>query len=87
MAYSTSGHRRRGQARPLLPTASAGLPAMPEMAAPPPKRKYRSGRCDCGKCVRCIDNTRWSTVFDEKFADPFYYADKFLRHNSPLAPA
>src|ERR1051326_7911518 len=28
--------------------------------------------CKCGQCARCIDNAKWSRVF-EKFVDPAYY--------------
>jgi len=42
-------------------------------------------RCACGACERCLDNARWDRIFNEKFADPTYYAGLRVRQNSTLA--
>jgi hypothetical protein len=41
--------------------------------------------CKCGQCPRCIDNAKWSRLF-EKFVDPGYY-DRPVRVSmrSPLS--
>jgi len=39
-----------------------------------PARRTRPRRCACGKCRTCLDNARWETVFQQKFADPNYYS-------------
>ncbi len=44
----------------------------------------RSRRCQCGTCMRCLDNARWDRIFNEKFADPTYYKRITIRHNSTL---
>jgi hypothetical protein len=31
-------------------------------------------RCQCGQCRGCLDNARWERIYNEKFADPNYYA-------------
>jgi hypothetical protein len=31
-------------------------------------------RCRCGVCPRCQENARWERIFQEKFADPYYYS-------------
>jgi len=50
-----------------------------------PKRPARSaGRCRCGHCRACIDNARWERIFNEKFADPYYYEPRPVRHASSL---
>jgi hypothetical protein len=41
--------------------------------------------CRCQRCPACIDNARWERIFQEKFADPTYYARKLGRHSSPIA--
>jgi hypothetical protein len=41
--------------------------------------------CTCGHCRRCRDNSRWTRVFNEKFADPTYYDSIRIKHNSSLA--
>jgi len=40
-------------------------------------------RCECGTCRLCLQNARWERIFQEKFADPFYYAPRGLPHDSP----
>lgn len=50
-------------------------------------RPRRPRVCSCGTCPRCRDNARWNRIFDEKFADPLYYGQISIRHNSSLATA
>lgn len=50
-----------------------------------PRKRPRSGVCSCGTCARCRDNDKWNRIFEEKFADPFYYGGIAVRHNSSLA--
>lgn len=49
-----------------------------------PARSSKSRRCTCGKCRACIDNARWESVYQEKFADPFYYALREPKQTSAL---
>jgi hypothetical protein len=49
-----------------------------------PVRRTRSRRCTCGKCRTCIDNARWESVFQQKFADPFYYSLRHPKQGSSL---
>ena len=42
-------------------------------------------RCQCGRCLQCLDNLRWERIFNEKFADPTYYGPLVMRGSSPLA--
>ncbi len=49
-----------------------------------PKRVVR-GRCTCGVCKVCEENARWEAVFNAKFADPTYYANRGVRVASPLS--
>jgi len=51
------------------------------------RRPSRQGRqyCTCGQCTWCLDNARWDRIFNEKFADPGYYGQVTIRHNSTLA--
>ena len=45
----------------------------------------KSRRCRCGICAACIENARWERIFQEKFADPDYYAHSRLPgHGSSL---
>ena len=48
-----------------------------------PDRQQR--RCDCGVCPMCLDNAKWETVFNEKFADPDYYNALPIRTGSSLS--
>jgi hypothetical protein len=41
--------------------------------------------CRTGVCPSCIENARWERVFQEKFADPYYYSRGSLRSASPIA--
>jgi len=42
-------------------------------------------RCQCGSCTPCREAARWERVFQEKFADPDYYARRIPRHSSSLS--
>jgi hypothetical protein len=44
-----------------------------------------SNRCRCGECRNCEDNARWERIFNEKFADPDYYAATPTRNGSSLS--
>jgi len=39
-----------------------------------PARRAQPRRCTCGKCRTCVDNAHWEMVFQQKFADPYYYS-------------
>ena len=41
-------------------------------------------RCQCGMCPRCLDNLKWETIFDQKFADHDYYKPRPVSHCSAL---
>jgi hypothetical protein len=71
-----SEHPRR-QPRPQIVTADNGPTSLKR-----PTR--RVGRCRCGHCKQCIDNARWERIFNEKFADPYYYSARPIRHSSSL---
>jgi hypothetical protein len=43
-----------------------------------------AGRCRCGACDHCAENARWERIFEQKFADPDYYAPRILRRDSTL---
>lgn len=59
--------------------------ATPPDESPPPQTKRRlARRCRCGQCTTCLDNARWELIFQEKFADPHYYAPRPVRHTSAL---
>jgi hypothetical protein len=82
---------RKGRPQALQTPADAPRAANPRHAESPalqePERvrPYRSRVCSCGVCVRCRDNAKWNRIFDEKFADPSYYAGISVRHNSSLS--
>lgn len=44
----------------------------------------RVKRCHCGICATCRENMRWERIYSEKFADPDYYKDRYVRHASSL---
>ena len=48
----------------------------------PPMNEYVP--CDCGKCKSCGENAQWDRIFNEKFADPNYYASRTISHSSSL---
>jgi hypothetical protein len=48
------------------------------------ERRAQRRRCTCGKCRVCLDNARWEMVFQQKFADPYYYSLHPPRQGSSL---
>jgi hypothetical protein len=46
--------------------------------------RKRAGRCRCGRCPQCLDNLKWETIFDQKFADHDYYKPRPVSHCSAL---
>ena len=40
--------------------------------------------CKCGACAQCLDNAKWERIFNEKFADPDYYAPRPVERGSSL---
>ena len=84
----------RGLEAPRLLPKPARRTATPRTAGPLerplaqplrlPKRVAR-GRCTCGACKVCEENARWDAVFNAKFADPTYYANRGVRVASPLS--
>jgi hypothetical protein len=42
-------------------------------------------RCRCGSCRSCQENARWERIYNEKFADPTYYAQRLPSLGSTLA--
>ena len=49
-----------------------------------PLRSSATHVCNCGHCARCLDDARWEKIYNEKFADPFYYAPLQLKQRSTL---
>ncbi len=47
-----------------------------------PAAKSVRPQCRCGICPKCHDNERWERIFQEKFADPYYYARRVRRDSS-----
>ena len=55
------------------------------LAAPPQFRPAsRHRRCSCGRCAPCLDNLKWTRIFDEKFADPDYYTRSHVPQGSSM---
>jgi hypothetical protein len=50
----------------------------------PESRIETRKRCTCGACAICVDNARWETIFNAKFADPDYYKSRPIRSGSSL---
>jgi hypothetical protein len=69
-------HRKLGRRNPMRRDAFTENPNQP----PAPKAK----RCHCGICATCRENARWERIYSEKFADPDYYKDRYVRHSSSL---
>jgi hypothetical protein len=44
----------------------------------PPSKAKNNRRCQCRVCPACLENARWERIFQEKFADPDYYATGLL---------
>ena len=75
-----SERRGRGGVAPL----AAPAPDCRPKTVPIAKRRRRT--CKCGTCQACNDNARWERIFQEKFADPGYYAQPLrIRYASPLS--
>lgn len=53
-------------------------------AKPAETPRKRRARCHCGVCTLCVDNARWETIFNAKFADPDYYKSRPVRGGSSL---
>ena len=51
---------------------------------PATRSKMQRKRCSCNNCPQCLDNKRWELIFNAKFADPNYYKERPIRHNSSL---
>lgn len=66
-----------------VPMASAQRDPRPS-ARKPAAARGRSRRCECGHCRQCLENARWERIFQEKFADPNYYAGLVVRTASPV---
>jgi len=52
--------------------------------SPRPAKAVSRPRCTCGECAQCKEDQRWESIFNAKFADPNYYADRPVRHASSL---
>jgi hypothetical protein len=57
-------------------------PVRTERPLPVSRTKHR--RCACGKCRTCVDNARWESVYQRKFADPYYYSLRHPKQGSSL---
>jgi len=77
----------------LLATHSAPEPRRASRPQSPASEKIQAaakrpvrpgGRCRCGHCRTCSENARWDRIFNEKFADPYYYEPRPVRHASSL---
>jgi hypothetical protein len=66
------------------PPAGARHPSKKKPAAPQFRRVKSRRRCTCGECPRCQEDARWERIFNEKFADPEYYAHRLPRGGSSL---
>jgi len=76
---------------------AAILPNLPPEPSPGPRKKKAASkeplqqarrstrRCRCGLCPRCLENARWERIFQEKFADPYYYTRRASYYGSSLA--
>ncbi|MEI9977236.1 MAG: hypothetical protein WDO73_37390 [Ignavibacteriota bacterium] len=47
--------------------------------------RNRTRRCKCGVCRTCLENARWESVFQKKFADPYYYSLREPKQGSSLS--
>lgn len=53
---------------------------------PKPVRPHKPSGCPLGcTCRMCSDNARWERIFQEKFADPYYYSSPVTRNGSSLS--
>jgi hypothetical protein len=55
-------------------TANQGRHRLGSSASRQPNYGDGRRRCHCGQCRGCLDNARWERIYNEKFADPNYYA-------------
>ena len=81
VAAQTPAPRRTAAGQAAITSISAG--ATDGRSSSPHGRQH----CECGQCKRCLDNLRWDRIYDEKFADPTYYGNIVVKHNSTLAEA
>ncbi|HLY18407.1 MAG TPA: hypothetical protein VKR61_14340 [Bryobacteraceae bacterium] len=80
---STGVGRVEAVKKPTYPRHATGVVAPAAVHGPGSRPRV----CRCGICSRCVDNARWDRIFNEKFADPSYYGQITVRHNSSLASA
>lgn len=74
--------------RQTVPAARSGQPRMKKaISFEPTYQSPRSPakRCRCGDCPYCRENARWERIFQEKFADPDYYATRVPPQGSSLS--
>jgi hypothetical protein len=64
--------------------ARAYMPGRDKIESIGKRPARKAGRCRCGQCRQCLDNARWERIFNEKFADPYYYDPRPVRHASSL---
>ena len=64
--------------------ASRQFPPKSESLLAVARSRVHRSRCSCAKCPQCLDNKRWESIFDAKFADPDYYKERPVRHTSSL---
>jgi hypothetical protein len=67
--------------RPGKPRARRGLVGDNTIT----KAERSRRRCNCGTCAFCKENARWERIFQEKFADPYYYTQRKVKHVSSLS--
>jgi hypothetical protein len=65
------------------PAKNKAMREIEELASRPRRAPRR--RCKCGECRNCQDDARWERIFQEKFADPYYYKREVVRFDSPLS--
>ena len=53
--------------------------------APSRVRGRQIQRCSCGGCRRCAENAGWERIFQEKFADLYYYSARMPYRGSSLS--
>jgi hypothetical protein len=70
----------------LAGMARSGRPTLvkPKAVQACPSKMVRRPRCTCNECPQCKENERWESIYNAKFADPNYYADRPVRHSSSL---
>jgi hypothetical protein len=78
LAETNSHQRQHNSAR--IPKVESGFWSVYEA----PAHKAVNRRCKCGNCYKCLEAARWESVFQKKFADPFYYSSRGLPQSSPF---